>query len=268
MALKISEIPTTLTDIVNETLVEVSEKTDASYTTKKFNLQNLLRGDTLNNLSDVTPPTASNQILIWNGTKWVPITYSLNNLSDVEAPTTTDKILAWNGTKWVPIDIPSGGTGGEGASALSELSDVSIATKADGDALVYVEADSKWKAVNLRKVNEVVKSSTATLTTAEVTGTIINNYGQSEDVTLTLPAAANGLTFMVVLGTEVAKYFRIDPNANDKIYLNGTAGADGGYVGVSSAKAGNAISFTSFQTGTDTYDWLAVSIAGDWSAET
>lgn len=268
MALKISEITTTLTDIVNETLVEVSEKTDASYTTKKFNLQNLLGGDTLNNLSDVTPPTASNQILIWNGTKWVPITYSLNNLSDVEAPTTTDKILAWNGTKWVPIDIPSGGTVGVGASALSELSDVSIATKADGDALVYVEADSKWEAVNLRKVNEVVKSSTATLTTAEVTGTIINNYGQSEDVTLTLPAAANGLTFMVVLGTEVAKYFRIAPNPNDKIYLNGTAGADGGYVGVSSAKAGNAISFTSFQTGTDTYDWLAVSIAGDWSAET
>ena len=56
----------------------------------------------------------------------------------------------------MPIDIPSGGTDGEGASALSELSDVSIATKADGDALVYVEADSKWKAVNLRKVNEVV----------------------------------------------------------------------------------------------------------------
>lgn len=268
MALKISEITTTLTDIVNETLVEVSEKTDSTYTTKKFNLQNLLGVDTLNNLSDVTPPTTSNQILIWNGTKWVPITYSLNNLSDVEAPTATDKILAWNGTKWVPIDIPSGGTDGEGASALSELSDVSIATKADGDALVYVGADSKWKAVNLRKVNEVVKSSTATLTTAEVTGTIINNYGQSEDVTLTLPAAANGLTFMVVLGTEVAKYFRIDPNPNDKIYLNGTAGADGGYVGVSSAKAGNAISFTSFQTGTDTYDWLAVSIAGDWSAET
>ena len=267
MALKISEITTTLTDIVNETLVEVSEKTGASYTTKKFNLQNLLGGDTLNNLSDVTPPTASNQILIWNGTKWVPITYSLNNLSDVEAPTTTDKILAWNGTKWVPIDIPSGGTDGEGASALSELSDVSIATKADGDALVYVEADSKWKAVNLRKVNEVVKSSTATLTTAEVTGTIINDYGQDDDTTLTLPTAAKGLTFMVVLGTEVDNYFHIKPDTNDKIYLNGTAGADGEYVGVSSAKAGNTISFTSFQTGTDAYDWLAIPIAGDWSAE-
>jgi len=158
-------------------------------------------------------------------------------------------------------------TPGEGASALSELSDVSIATKADGDALVYVEADSKWKAVNLRKVNEVVKSSTATLTTAEVTGTIINNYGQDDDTTLTLPTAAKGLTFMVVLGTEVDNYFHIKPDTNDKIYLNGTAGADGEYVGVSSAVAGSAISFTAFKTGTDTYDWLAVPIAGDWEAE-
>lgn len=164
------------------------------------------------------------------------------------------------GVKWATV---SGG-----ASSLADLSDVDIGTKADGDALVYVGADEEWKAVNLRKVNEVIKSSTATLTTAEVTGTIINNYGQDDDTTLTLPTATKGLTFMIVLGTEVSKYFRIKPDTNDKIYLNGTAGADGGYVGVSSAKAGNAISFTSFQTGTDTYDWLAIPIAGDWSAET
>jgi len=257
MALKISEITATVTDITKETLVEVSEKTDGTYATKKFDLQGLAKAQHTHGYGDLTgvAPSAHN--------------HALNNLSDVEAPTTSSKILAWDGTMWRPIDIPTGGGGGgEGASSLSELSDVDITFKSDGDALVYVDADSKWKAVNLRKVNEVIKSSTATLTTAEVTGTIINNYGQSEDVTLTLPAAANGLTFMVVLGTEVAKYFHIEPNANDKIYLNGTAGADGGYVGVSSAKAGNAISFTSFQTGTDTYDWLAVSIAGDWSAET
>ena len=157
---------------------------------------------------------------------------------------------------------------GGGASSLGDLSDVDIGTKTDGDALVYVGADEEWQAVNLRKVNEVIKSSTATLTTAEVTGTIINNYGQEDDVTLTLPTAAKGLTFMVVLGTTATdKYFHIEASTNDKIYLSGIAGSDGEYVGVSSAKAGNAISFTSFQTGTDTYDWLAVPIAGDWEAE-
>ena len=256
MALKISEITATVTDITKETLVEVSEKTDGTYTTKKFNLQGLAKVQHTHGYSDLTGVASSTH------------NHTLNSLSDVEAPTTTDKILAWNGTKWIPIDIPTGGGGGgDGATTLADLSDVSVVVKSDGDALVYVEADSKWKAVNLRKVNEVIKSSTATLTTAEVTGTIINNYGQDDDTTLTLPTATKGLTFMIVLGTEVSKYFRIKPDTNDKIYLSGTAGADGKYVGVSSAKAGNTISFTSFQTGTDTYDWLAIPIAGDWSAE-
>jgi len=116
-------------------------------------------------------------------------------------------------------------------------------------------------------VNEVIKSSTATLTTDEVTGTIICNYGQSADVTLTLPTASKGLTFMVVLSTEVSKYFRIKPATNDKIYLSGVAGADGKYVGVSSAKAGNTISFASFKADASSYDWIAVPISGDWKAE-
>lgn len=49
MALKISEIPTTLSAITNETLVEVSEKVDMTYTTKKYDLKKLttspLHGD-------------------------------------------------------------------------------------------------------------------------------------------------------------------------------------------------------------------------------
>ena len=255
MALKISEITATVTDITKETLVEVSEKTDSTYTTKKFNLQGLAKVQHTHGYDDLTGVAPSAH------------THALNNLSDVEAPTASSKILAWDGTTWKPIDIPTGGGGGEGASSLGELSDVDITFKSDGGALVYVDSESKWKAVNLRKVNEVIKSSTATLTTAEVTGTIINNYGQSDDTTLTLPTATKGLTFMVVLGTEVSKYFRIKPDTNDKIYLSGIAGSDGEYVGVSSAEAGNTISFTSFQTGTDTYDWLAVPIAGDWEAE-
>ena len=35
MAIKISEIPTTLSEITNETPVEVSEKVGETYTTKK-----------------------------------------------------------------------------------------------------------------------------------------------------------------------------------------------------------------------------------------
>jgi len=49
MALKISEIGTKLTSIINETLVEVSEKNGSTYITKKFDLKQLV--DSINNLS-------------------------------------------------------------------------------------------------------------------------------------------------------------------------------------------------------------------------
>jgi len=42
MALKISEIPTALSEITNETLVEVSEKSGETYTTKKFDLKKII----------------------------------------------------------------------------------------------------------------------------------------------------------------------------------------------------------------------------------
>ncbi len=86
----------------------------------------------IDNLSDVdtsTTPPATNQILSWNGTNWVPAndndtTYSagtgldltgtvfslnsgIDNLSDVDTSTTapaTNQILSWNGTNWVPAN--------------------------------------------------------------------------------------------------------------------------------------------------------------------
>ena len=112
---------------------------------------------------------------------------------------------------------------------------------------------------------ELIKNTSATLNANEVNGTIINNYGQTTDVTLTLPEAQQGMSFIVVLGTGVAKYFRIQANANNKIYLNGVAGNLGGTVGVASAGAGCAISFVSFKTSENTYDWLAVVIYGNWT---
>jgi len=165
------------------------------------------------------------------------------------------------------IDISTYTAKGDLLVASNASTPTKLSVGNDGDVLI-ADSDSstgvKW---GYPTVKEIIKSSTTTLTTAEITGTIINNYGQSADVTLTLPAAAKGLTFMVIFGTQVSKYFRIQPNTNNQIYLNGIGIGNGKYVGVSSVTAGNAISFSSFQTGSSAYDWLAVPISGNWVAQ-
>ncbi|MFA5379806.1 MAG: hypothetical protein WC455_28870, partial [Dehalococcoidia bacterium] len=116
-------------------------------------------------------------------------------------------------------------------------------------------------------IKEIVKTASGNLAAAEVSGTIINNYGQTEDATLALPTAASGMSFMVVCGTTVAKFMRLDPAGTDLIYLDGVAGTDGKYVGIASAAVGAAISFVAIQTGESAYDWVATSISGTWAAE-
>jgi hypothetical protein len=53
MAIKISEIPTTLSAITNETLVEVSEKIGETYTTKKYDLKQISDSIVFNHVMNV-----------------------------------------------------------------------------------------------------------------------------------------------------------------------------------------------------------------------
>ncbi|MFH1147216.1 MAG: hypothetical protein V1736_05860 [Pseudomonadota bacterium] len=121
--------------------------------------------------------------------------------------------------------------------------------------------------VAFAKIPEYVEAATDTLTIDQVYGGLINNYGQADDAVLTLPACTAGMNFTVILGTTVAKYFRLDPNASDAIYLDGVVDTDGHYVGVASAAAGNAIQFVAFQTGASAWDWMATTVSGSWVAE-
>jgi hypothetical protein len=116
------------------------------------------------------------------------------------------------------------------------------------------------------KSSELVFASTDTLDAAECHGTILNNYGQADDTVITLPTIAVGMSFTVLLGTTVAKYYRIKAGTNDKIYLDGTAGSDNGYVGIASAVAGASLMFVAFQTGASAYDWYCSTISGTWTA--
>ena len=114
---------------------------------------------------------------------------------------------------------------------------------------------------------EEIESATDNVSAAQCYGSVINNYGQLDNATLTLPAAAVGMHFTVILGTTVAKYFRLDPNANDLIILDGVASTDGKYVGIASAVQGAAIQFIAIQTGASSYDWAAYTASGAWASE-
>lgn len=145
--------------------------------------------------------------------------------------------------------------------AIVDVSDTTDATS--GTTKKITVANVK---VTFDTLTEQVEPASDTLSTAQCYDCIINNYGQVADAVIQLPTIAAGMEFLVLLGTTVAKYYRVKAATNDKIYLDGAAGSDNGYVGVASAAAGNCIQFVAFQTGSGAYDWYAATISGSWIA--
>lgn len=117
----------------------------------------------------------------------------------------------------------------------------------------------------------VTAASTGSLSAAQMKNTIINNYGQTDDATQSLDSFVSGIAFTAVLGTTVAKYWRLDPNGSELIYLvsSGTATSCGAgkYVGIASAAAGATLSCVSFQTGASAYSLLCAPVSGPWACE-
>jgi hypothetical protein len=117
---------------------------------------------------------------------------------------------------------------------------------------------------------EIFMTASHTLDAVECAGTIISNYGMSDaDCELTLPTAAEGLSFVAILPTVQAHYVRfVCPSAqSDKIYLLGVAGSDDGYVGVASGYAtGASASFFTFKASDGGYDWFCIPLFGTWVA--
>lgn len=118
---------------------------------------------------------------------------------------------------------------------------------------------------------EIYKTASADspLTAAECSGTVVSNYGMTDaDCVISLPAAAEGLSFVCILPAVRARYFRLDPAAGDSIYLSGVTKGDGKYVGVASGYAtATAASFFTFKTGASAWDWFCVPIFGTWVSE-
>lgn len=156
--------------------------------------------------------------------------------------------------------LPIGATPTPAASSVTVVPTGNIAATNVQTALEELDLERN-------KFDEVVIAATGSITSAYFNGTVINTYGQTDDIVLTVDAATKGANFKVVGGTTVAKYVRIDPNANDNITLDGIVGADGKYAGLTTVTKFDEIYFEAIQTGASSYDWKATSGLGAWSLE-
>jgi len=163
------------------------------------------------------------------------------------------------------------------SESISEFT--ALTTIATGDLLPVVDvsdttdsAEGTTKQItvgNLFGSREVLAPDTVALSAAQCQGTLIHNFGMADaDAIITLPAAAKGLSFICILTAARAKYYRLTclNAADDKIYLDGTAGSDDGYVGVAAAVIGNCIQLFTFPTSATAYDWYACTVSGSWLA--
>jgi hypothetical protein len=118
------------------------------------------------------------------------------------------------------------------------------------------------------KMSEVVPTFTTgavTLTAAECSNTIVSNYSQAAESTITLPAAASGLAFVVTVVTTGVGALHIKAGASDKHYFDGVALDDADKISCATPAIGNMISVLAFKSGAATYDWIATSITGTWT---
>lgn len=187
---------------------------------------------------------------------------------DIDASSNT--ILLPSSSKYKAFKIVGAGylgvTGGNNATGLLvTVGDVILCINTTEEG-TYTNVGSNW----IRIANSTLTGGINTATTNFITsGTveitdcysgILNNYGQVNDVDATLPAAAKGMSLLVLFGTTVAKYYRILPATGDAIYYEGATMGTGAthYVGVASTVVGQVLQFVSFQTGAETYSWIVM----------
>jgi hypothetical protein len=142
-----------------------------------------------------------------------------------------------------------------------------ISPKVSGDTLENISIGQATPAAGTftelkGTIAELIQPTTDTLTTAELKGTQISNYGQSAENTQTLSTAAKGLNSIIVIAAAGVGAVHLKAGATDKIYLDGVALDDGDKVSLAAPVIGDYFSFFTFQNGVGVYDWHVISGIG------
>jgi hypothetical protein len=104
------------------------------------------------------------------------------------------------------------------------------------------------------------------LTAAQLSRTQVNSYGRSGAATITLPAAASGLSGIFVIGTQHNSAWRIQRAGSDTIsWISGGVITEGKtYFQETNQAVGDSVSCTSFRTGEAAYTWRCGAVTGTW----
>ncbi len=144
---------------------------------------------------------------------------------------------------------------------LSTVSVAMVANGTEGQVLRSGASTPAWASAIAVGIIATTETATDTLTAAQVNGGIVSNYGQGAATTLTLPTAAAGYNFIVVVGT-TGNALHVKAGASDKIYLDGVALDDGDKASLATPALGNTLTCLTFQTGASAYDWICTGGGG------
>jgi len=109
-------------------------------------------------------------------------------------------------------------------------------------------------------------ANASTLTAAYVKRSIINSYGRGEAQTVTLPAAASGMTFIAMVGTQHNSAWKIQRAGSDTITWSsgGTDTTGKTYFQETNQAVGSRVSCITYKTGASAWTWLCGSVTGTW----
>ncbi len=109
-------------------------------------------------------------------------------------------------------------------------------------------------------------ANASTLTATQTSRTIINSYGRGEAQTVTLPAAATGMTFIAMVGTQHNSAWKIQRAGSDTITwsASGTDTTGKTYFQETNQAVGSRVSCITYKTGEAAWTWLCGSVTGTW----
>lgn len=131
----------------------------------------------------------------------------------------------------------------------------------DTNKLYISDGATKTEIPKLQHTNY---TATGTISALHCNGSVINNWGQGAEATLTLPAASSGLHFRVII-SEDTYAIHIKAASGDKIYLDGTALDDADKVSLATPGVADSAYFYTFQSGAASWDWICETKIGTWT---